>query len=174
MKYFVLGFLTALIVAASVAIGFFICQQSTSPVVHSEPAPLAYELTLSPTPIEPAADNTLILKDTVLNALNLRNYRDLIPSMTDEVWVRLENTSCCAQASSTNSINNLLSLNNARLPWVFAEGGEFDNIVAIYPEHYKNALIYVSENDHLAAFQLDSENKIYKISISTNYNILLP
>jgi len=65
-------------------------------------------------------------------------------------------------------------LNNANGTWDFNESEITQDLAASYPENYGNAIIGISSDDYVVAFQLNQDGNIAKISMAVNHKLLLP
>jgi hypothetical protein len=110
----------------------------------------------------------------VSSAVETGQYQKITAFMKDVISVRIEATECCQPGDKNNTIDQLKYLDNATAPWDFDQNSTIaKDLAASYPEHYANAIIGISKNNYLVAFQLDEEGLIVKVSMASNYKSLL-
>lgn len=179
MKYFV-GVILFVILIIGVGAGSFYLGKKQVNLVERTPTPTpTSETILSPTPIAtttpkppPTRDE---VKDKIVAAFNSKSFANLQNLMAAEVVVILQATECCGPMTSADAVSQMSYLNSATSPWNFDD----TNPIAIAiktnnPENYGNSILGIATNNYVVAFQLNSENKISKISMAVHYNLLAP
>ncbi len=77
--------------------------------------------------------------------------------------------------SPVEVIEQIKYLNSSNGSWDFDENNpEIVNLKASFPEKYSNAIIGISSDYYLAAFQLDELGNISRISLAKDYRMILP
>ena len=123
--------------------------------------------TISPSSPQASEDN---LKAAVAS----KNYAALEGVMANPVSVRLEATECCGLLAPEEAVEQMDYLNSATGIWDFSESEITQGLAASYPENYGNAIIGISSDNYVVAFQLNQSGQISKISIAADYELLLP
>lgn len=183
LRYFLAGFLSALAIFIISFLGYRLGRDVTklpgSSSVSIIPT-ITPETSLNvPQTINQIPTATLppvpVSRENVAAAISSKNYVALESLLTDPVSVRMEATECCGFLSPSQALIHLEYLDYAQGTWDFSEDNEIvAGLEASYPEHYANAIIGVSTDNYIVAFQLDDNNKISKISMAKDYKILLP
>ena len=114
------------------------------------------------------------VKDAVFWAITENDFYVIEKYLNDPVSFRIENSGCCGMLSVNEALEQLKYLENAKGSWTFDQNSEIiKSLVSSRPEDYSNAIIGINEDLQSAAFQLDAQNKITKISLSASYDLLL-
>lgn len=177
-KYYFAGVLSVLLVFA-IAIGGFLLGRSGTSKSNTTPTPTTgtslqapnsiQEKDAVPTPQEGVT--TIIVSAAIVN----QDYLALESFITNPVIMRIENSGCCQPMSPEEAVLQLEYLDNATGTWDFDESNEIvNNLQSSYPEHYANAIVGVSSDNYVVAFQLNTEGEIAKISMAVDYELLLP
>jgi hypothetical protein len=178
MKNFFLG-VVSLAAILAIAGGAYIIgtRQNVKPsseTVVLPPAQNGVPLASSPTPPTEEADAEEVIQQIVA-AMESKNYAALEGYMASSVFVRLEATECCGGSTPTEAISQLSYVDEA-LNWDFDTTNPV--IIALYEldhsSYSQNHIIGIADTEHLIAFGLDSENKIYDISMAVTYKLLIP
>jgi hypothetical protein len=94
--------------------------------------------------------------------------------LAEEVLFRIEGTDCCGVQSKRGALEKLDFLEDSSGAWNFDSEIEIiKSLEASYPEHYSQAVIGISSDLYSAAFQLNKDNQIIKISLSNSHKLLL-
>jgi len=169
-KFFFLGFITSIFLLAFALGSFLMGKFSAS--VKDEPEPTSIpEISLSkPATPTPKPD----IKAEIEAAVESGQYHKLVPFMTNVVNIRIEASECCQPNDRANAVDQLKYLDSAKAPWDFDQNSTIaKDLAASYPEHYANAIIGISTNNYLVAFQLNDDGAIEKVSMASNYKLLL-
>lgn len=142
---------------------------STQSIDGSLSSPGTNEQTPTITPSSPQAS-----EDNLEAVVVSKNYAALEGVMANPVSVRLEATECCGLLAPEEAVEQMDYLNNATGIWDFSESEITQGLAASYPENYGNAIIGISSDNYVVAFQLNQSGQISKISIAANYKLLLP
>lgn len=177
-KYYFAGVISVLVVFG-IIIGGFLLGRSSPPESSNTPTPTIGSTLQAPDSIQ--EEDTVptpqegITQIIVAAAISNQDYSSLGSFMTNPVNMRIENSGCCQPMSPQEAVLQLEYLDNATGTWDFEESNEvINNLQASYPEHYANAIVGVSSDNYVVAFQLDTEGNISKISMAVDYKLLLP
>lgn len=172
LKYFILGVLFAFILFALAGTSFFFGKKSTeSENISESKIETSPTLALVPTI---KTDNKEVVKEQIVFAFKNEDFSILEKYLKNPVNFRIENSGCCQPQTPIEAIEQLEYLKSAKGTWDFGKDNEVSkSLAATYPDHYSNAIIGISSDFYSVAFQLDSDSKIEKISISASYKLLL-
>ena len=177
-KYYFAGVLSVTVIVGIVVGGYFLGRSGSSKTTP-RPIPTPSSLLESPRTIDttsaPSPAPEEITKLIVSTAVSAKDYSALESFMVDPVAVRIEASGCCQPMSPKEASVQLEYLNSANGTWDFeGDGDVVSNLQASYPEHYANAIVGVSSDNYVVAFQLNADGKISKISMAVDYELLLP
>ena len=174
--------LIAIIILLIASVGYFIYQnqkilkdlsgqkqsqqtpQATTQV-SSKPAP-------SPTPLPSPSFTLLGTQSAIKSHLNSKDYKGLIPYMTSPaVDFSLMSTECCPEQSQQEAATQMSYIENG-LPLDFDQNNPQIKTLKDKNAQLKNTFIGISTaGEHLAAFTINSENKISKIQLSVSWKL---
>jgi hypothetical protein len=184
-KFYIFGFFSAIIVLSIVAGSYFLGKStnSTNNTSNISPTPTTNtnlktpntlgrnQVVATPTPNE----IQLTTRQAIEQAITSRNYELLIDYMSVVIPVRVEGSECCGTRTARGAIESLDFIESATPPWEFyEETGIAADLASLYPDHYSNAVVAISENKFMVAFQLNEEGNIKKISMTNDYEVILP
>lgn len=107
-------------------------------------------------------------------ALDQNNYESLVPVLADQVTLTVAGTECCGNLPAESAATQLQYLNSAVKPWDFDDTHPLiTQIKNTYPAKYQGSVLGISPNNYLMAVWLNSENKILRIEIAANVNLIL-
>ncbi len=175
--YFFAGVLTTLLIVAIATGGFFLGRNNSAGEEAVTPAPVLngssdVKNNSSPTVMEEKQETF----DTLVSGIiSNKDYKQLEIFMVDPVSVRIEASGCCQPMTPAEAIVQMEYLDSAESPWNFDQ----ENVIVFglkssYPEHYGNAVVGISEDGYVVALQLNEDNEIAKVSMATDYELLLP
>ncbi len=114
-------------------------------------------------------------RSIIVKAVLNKKYTNLGNIIKTSVNFIIESTECCGMLSPVEVIEQIKYLNSSNGSWDFDENNpEIVNLKASFPEKYSNAIIGISSDYYLAAFQLDELGNISRISLAKDYRMILP
>ncbi|HEY5601221.1 MAG TPA: hypothetical protein VIK81_04015 [Patescibacteria group bacterium] len=179
MKFFLFGFLFALILIAIGGGAYFIGQKQadnnnleTTPKAVATPAP-----TKSPTANISSQEEVLTpdqIKSRIIEAIEKKEFEKLSGLMESEVTVILHATECCGPMTKSEAVDQTKSyLAQAVSPWDFSDSNPINSAVKeAYPQNY-NDIVGNSKNEYLIGIELSDDNKIQRIAMSVSYKLLI-
>ncbi|MFV1917161.1 MAG: hypothetical protein ACC618_01590 [Patescibacteria group bacterium] len=178
IKYYLAGIFTVVFIVVVVAGGYLLGKGNLKESKDTAPATSEITLTVPRDTREiPGGNPTqpVDLTKVISTAVGNKDYSELERYFTNPVSVRIEATECCQPQNPTGAIEELAYVESATGPWNFNQQSEIvAALQASYPEHYGGAIIGISQDNYLVAFQLNEENKISKISMAVDYELLVP
>jgi hypothetical protein len=155
---------------------YYIGRKSVENTVVKETALPQVLPTVTPlTPTPTTGTDLVTLTATIKTSLEEKKYDNLSPIIADPVTIKIENQNCCGSLALKTAIAKLVYLNKAVSPWDFSSDNKIAaDLAATYPDNYSDAIIGIAKNKYVAAFQLNEEGRIIKISLSSDYTKLLP
>lgn len=177
-KSFFIGIVATLIVIL-IAIGGYLLGKGTSDRAGVLPSPIpTIDTSLNaPDAFEPLSTPTPQIistnQDNIEASIVSRNYAALEGAMVNPISVRLEASECCEPMTPENAVEQLAYLDTAEGTWDFNKEEIISDLAASFPENYSNAIVGISSDNYLVAFQLNENNQIIKISLAVDYNLLL-
>lgn len=160
-----------------------IYEKKTSSETFSTTAPspkedkVVVKANISPAVTEKPQFSREYLEENIRAAVISKNYAALEGYMTDQVAVVLESTECCGLVSKTDAVKQMDYLNSATPPWNFDKSNPIAlKLRANDPADYgpDDSVIGIASNEYVAAFKLNSENKIYAVTMSVSYKLVAP
>ena len=179
MKFFLFGFLFALILIAIGGGAYFIGQKQadnnnleTTPKAVATPAP-----TKSPTANISSQEEVLTpdqIKSRIIEAIEKKEFEKLSGLMESEVTLILHATECCGPMTKSEAVDQTKSyLAQAVSPWDFSDSNPINSAVKeAYPQNY-NDIVGNSKNEYLIGIELSDDNKIQRIAMSVSYKLLI-
>lgn len=180
LKYYILGFLTAVVLITVVFFGFLLGRKNAikKPVeIANQVTPttnILVKATETPVPTVQILTESEV-REKIMTAVESKKYDTLTSLFVSMVNIRIEASECCSPMVPNEAVKQLDYLKSALGPWDFGESNKIAvDLAATYPEHYDNAIIGISSNNYLISVQLDENNKIKKISLASNAKMLVP
>lgn len=143
------------------------------PTSYNTKTPTEIPKELSPTPIP---KNKAYVVENIGASVSSKNYAALEGYMTDTVIVILYASECCGPLSKDKVTSQMSYLNSSSGAWDFSQ----DNSVKIKliennPQNFSSDMtIGISSDKYAVGFKLNSQNKIEKIILIANYNLIVP
>ncbi len=178
-KSFFLGIGTAIIIFL-IAVGGYFLGKGTSKNSKASPSPAPSAITSldSPDTFEvlstPRPEVLSVTEENIEASIVSKNYAALVGYMVNPVSFRIEASECCPPMTPVDAVDQLEYLNNSEGGWDFNKEGIISDLQASFPEYYSNAVIGIASDNYLVAFQLNEDNQIIQISLSVDYNLLIP
>jgi hypothetical protein len=144
---------------------------STSPSPISTPASLTASPSVPVTP-SPAPILTLSLTQNAIKTnINAKNFQGLIPYMTNQVSVILQATECCGPQTPDEAVTQMSYIDEG-IPSDFDQNSELvKNLKSKNPELVGKFIGVSINKEHLAAFTINSENKISEVLMSVSWKL---
>lgn len=174
-KYYLFGFLSAFIVVFVAVVGFYLGKGKTSNALSAETSfsvsPTSFLLpSETPTPAPKPTKGSVT--EIIIDALGSKNYELLNTVLASTVEVRIEASECCGTLPRNEVVAQMKYLDKG-LSWDFSEEDKIiSDIAASLPEHYNNAIVGLAQNRYIAAFQLNQNFEIIKISMASDYRVI--
>jgi hypothetical protein len=169
LKYYLLGVLSAVVVLFVAVGGYYLGKENSNSTSIAIPTS-----TLEEKPItKKASMSKSEAEDAAATAVREGNFLKLLNVMAQTVEVRIEGSGCCAPMLATDAIEEMQFLEGAKGKWKFT-GNEViaADLSATLPAYYTGAFIGTTEDGYLVAFLFNKENKIEKISMTSDYTLL--
>lgn len=177
VKVFIAGILSALVLIVIAFGAYMVGKNSGGAVLSVTPTPQPGSALRVPSPVSlvsPTATPQGASQQSISTAISSGNYSSLSPFMVNPVSVRIEASECCNPMTPDDAAAQLSYLDSAETPWSFDNQDIKTGLEASFPESYGNAIIGVSANNYLVGFQLNGQNFITKVSMASDYHLLLP
>lgn len=181
-KIFMLGFIAALFLSGAVAGGFIFGtkfypqtslegQKNLTPIPTSSPTQ-----TPMPTPTSQTAATSNATLDAIDKAFTSKDFSGLSDIMKDNLIVGIYASECCGKITKADAILKLTTyFKSAKLPWTFSPTNAVTQALAkANPENFKDAVVGIAQDRHTVSLKLSANFLIEKITLMTDYKLLVP